>query len=388
MKRLLYGTSALVTAGVLMSGPAAAAGLEASLNGYMEQWFGFRSVDNDDSTPGAAGGNDFNSVDVKSDTEVHFNARATLDNGLKVLYNVQLEGNNFGGDPIDESYLQLTGSFGQFLIGSENSAHYKMGYAPKDFGITTMSGDDSSWINYDIFGSTRNFRTPFGSPWNEVDATCNDDKRLTYFTPRFSGFQFGVSYTPSCGDQKANGIRNDSAISNVVSLGTNYSGKFDQVTVKVSAGFSHGEKPTGNPGSNPTVVTFGTLLGFGGFSLGGYYGDTLDSIAGESEEAFDGGSEDEPTAISHENTGYAVGIAYETGPWGLSLVWKHGEQEGLTAIAADDEVDTIHLGAQYKLGPGVALKGTIAYADLDAECADAGCNDDGFYVVGGIKVSF
>ena len=387
MKRLLYGTSALVTAGVLMSGPAAAAGLEASLNGYMEQWFGFRSVDNDHTIDG----DDVNTLDVKSDTEVHFNARATLDNGLKVLYNVQLEGNNFGGASIDESYLQLTGSFGQFLIGSENSAHYKMGYAPNDFGITTMSGDDSSWINYGIFGGVGNFRTPFGSPWNEVDASCNDDKRLTYFTPRFSGFQFGVSYTPSCGDQDDNSIRDDTTISNVFSLGANYSGKFDQVTVKVSSGLSHGEKPAGNRGNDPTVVTFGALFGLGGFSLGGYYGDTLDSIERANGSFADGSASNEdgdpiPVNISNENTGYAVGIAYETGPWGLSLVWKHGEQEGATDIVADDKVDTIHLGAQYKLGPGVALKGTVAYANLDAECS--GCNDDGFYVVGGIRVSF
>ncbi len=393
MKRLLLGTSALVTAGVLMSGPAAAAGLEASLNGYMEQWFGVRSVGNDDTSPGVAGGADYTAFDHKSDTEVHFNARATLDNGLKVQYTVELEGNT-SGDQIDESYITLTGSFGQFLMGSENSAHYKMGYAPKDFGITTMSGDDSQWINYGILGAYvhSNFRQPFGSPWNEVDLSCNDDKRLTYFTPRFSGFQFGVSYTPDCGDQDSNAIDNDLTISNVISLGANYSGQFDQISVKISSGLSTGEEPTGNTGSDPTVVTFGALFGFGGFSLGGYYGDTLDSIDAASTSAFDGGTKATPVVISKENRGYAIGLAYETGPWGVSLVWKHGESEGVKAISADDEVDTIHLGAQYKLGPGVALKGTIAYADLDSEWCSVGggsaCNDDGFYVVGGIKVSF
>jgi outer membrane protein OmpU len=397
MKRLLLGTSALVTAGVLMSGPAAAAGLEASLNGYMEQWFGVRSVGNDDTSPGVAGGADYTAFDHKSDTEVHFNARATLDNGLKVQYTVELEGNT-SGDQIDESYITLTGSFGQFLMGSENSAHYKMGYAPKDFGITTMSGDDSQWINYKILGSISNFRQPFGSAWVEVDSTCNDDKRLTYFTPRFSGFQFGVSYTPDCGDQDSNAIDDDLTISNVISLGANYSGQFDQISVKISSGLSTGEEPTGNTGSDPTVVTFGALFGFGGFSLGGYYGDTLDSIDAASTSAFDGGAPAKldgsthisatKVEISKENHGYAIGLAYETGPWGVSLVWKHGESEGTTAISANDEVDTIHLGAQYKLGPGVALKGAIAYADLNSECGGSACNDDGFYVVGGIKVSF
>ena len=47
MKRSLFGTSALVAASMLFSGQASAAGLEASLNSYMEQWFGFSDQDED-----------------------------------------------------------------------------------------------------------------------------------------------------------------------------------------------------------------------------------------------------------------------------------------------------------------------------------------------------
>ena len=54
-----------------------------------------------------------------------------------------------------------------------------------------------------------------------------------------------------------------------------------------------------------------------------------------------------------------------------------------------DNVDYVHLGAMYKLGPGVTLKGTIAYASIEDEFGAApGSDDDGFYVVGGIVVSF
>ena len=396
MKRLLLGTSALVAAGVLMSGPAAAAGLEASLNGYMEQWFGFRSVDNDDTTPGVAGGADFTTFDHKSDAEVHFNAKTTLDNGLKVHYHVELEGNT-DGDQIDESYIRLTGSFGQFLMGSENSAQYLMGYGPKDYGITTLSGDDSQWINLskDVFGDgAGRFRTPWGSSNIEVDGSCNDDRRLTYFTPRSSGFQFGLSYTPNCGNQDSGAPGNDKTISNIISVGANYIGKFDQASVKVSGGYSRGEKPTGNAGSDPETVNFGAVLGFGGFSLGGYYATTVGSIHGFSTAARDGGTKDDPMPIGNENTGYAIGLAYATGPWGVSIVWRHGDREGALPQAdgvgsGDDDMNFVHLGAQYKLGPGVTLNGSIAYASVDNE-ADllAGSSDDGFYVVGGIKVAF
>ncbi len=374
MKKLLLGTSALVAAGVLVSGPAAAAGLEASLNGYMEQWFGFRSLDND-----GTGATQLTDFDHKSDTEVHFNARTTLDNGLKVHYHVELEGNT-SGDTIDESYITLTGSFGQFLMGSENSAQYKMNFAPKDFGITGISGDNSQWANEaGILTATAGsnshfdqFRSPWGSAWIEADNSCNDDKRLTYFTPRFSGFQFGVSYTPECTNQDSNAPSVEGNVHNVVSIGANYIGKFDQIGIKIGGGFGHGEKPSGNTGSDPSTISFGTNISFGGFTLGGYYADTLDAIAR-------GGSD------ATHNTGYAAGLAYATGPWGVSVMWRHGERADSAADNDRDEVDVLQLGAQYKLGPGVALKGTIGYTDIEDE---GGTNQDGFYVVGGIKVSF
>ena len=376
MKRLLLGTSALVTAGVLVSGPAAAAGLEASLNGYMEQWFGFRSVDNDGS-----GTSQLTDFDHKSDTEVHFQARATLDNGLKVRYHVELEGNTTG-DQIDESYITLTGSFGQFLMGSENSAQYKMNFAPKDFGITAVSGDNGTWADEAGIltaggGHTwgDQYRAPWGSAWIEADNSCNDDKRLTYFTPRFSGFQFGVSYTPECTNEDSNSPSVEGNIHSVVNIGANYVGKFDHIGIKIGGGFGYGNKPSGNTGSDPSTYSMGTNISFGGFTFGGYYADTLGAIhrgSGTSETHAD-------------NTGYAAGLAYGTGPWGVSVVWRYGERDDLASNNDQDEVNVIHLGAQYKLGPGVALKGTVGYTEIEDE---GGANQDGFYVVGGIKVSF
>ena len=371
MKKLLLGTSALVTAGALISGPAAAAELEASLNGYMEQWFGYRSLDNDGSGPTQV--TDF---DHTSDAEVIFRARSTLDNGLQVLYEVQLEGNT-DGDQIDESYIQLTGSFGQFLMGSENSAQYKMAYAPKDFGISAVSGDNPSWADESILGEGGGqYRAPWGSAYVEADGSCNDDKRLTYFTPRLAGFQFGVSYTPQCGNQDSNAISNAGRVHNVVNIGANYTGNFDQVGIRVSGGFGYGEKPDDNTGSDPSTINFGTNLSYGGFILGAYYADTLSATHSPSDAS----------VVTHNNnSGFGVGLAYSTGPWGTSLLWRHGERDGLASNNNRDVVDVFHLAAQYTLGPGVNLRGTIGYTEIE----DEGVNSqDGYYVVGGIAVSF
>jgi predicted porin len=367
-----------------MTGPAAAAGLEASLNGYMEQWFGFSSQDEDDTNGPAAGGSDFTTTNFVSDTEVHFNAVATLDNGIKVQYHVELEGNT-SGDQIDESYLQITANWGQIVFGSENSAHYKMGYAPDQYGVTTISGDATNWINASgQGGGTGRWRTPFGSAWQEVGPWCNDDKRLTFFTPRFSGFQFGASYAANCGTQDTNGLGNDAGIEHVFDVGANFKRKFDQISVALSTGYSHGERPSGNTGDDPEVITVGGKLGFADFTLGGYWGTSLGAV--ESQPAFDGlgvGVRD------YDNSGFAIGGAYATGPWGVSLVWMHGRRDGEQTDGDSDVTDIIELGAQYKLGPGVALRGSVYYADFDSERATAGeWDNNGFAIVGGMKVSF
>lgn len=381
MKRLLYGTSALVAVGTLMAGPAQAAGLEASLNGYMEQWFGF-SDNEKDST--AAGG-DFNAAGFASDTEVHFNATATLDNGLKVQYHVELEGNT-DSDQIDESYLRLTANWGQVVFGSENSAMYLMGYGPDQFGTTTFSGDTTSWINAGgqtgaLGGGAGRFRTPWGSYNIEVDGGCNDDKRLTYFTPRFSGFQFGVSYTANCGTQDINGVQGETTIQNTISLGLNFQRKFDQVDIALSGGFGFGEKPRNNPGDDPKAYVFGARIGFGGFALGAYYGNQYDALSS--------------ATIDNENWGLGVGGSYETGPWGISLTWLHGQREGIvhSIDSSNDTADIVELGVKYALGPGVELRGSIYYADYNSEdnlakLAFGEQDNDGWAVVGGMKVSF
>ncbi len=351
----------------------------------MEQWFGFSDQD-EDTTDGPTGaGAEFTSTNFASDTEVHFNAQTTLDNGIKVQYHVELEGNT-SGDQIDESYLTIISNWGQFILGSENSAGSKMQIAPKEFGIIANSGDTTQWVNGggQGGGGAGRFRTPFMSSFVEIDSSCNDDKRLTYFTPRMSGFQFGASYTANCGSQDTNALGTDAGIENVFSFGANYKRKIERIDLGLSVGYHRGEEPAGNSGDDPEVIVFGARFGYAGFTLGGYYADTLGAIDTTPATGLNAGM-----LSSNDNRGFAVGLAYETDPWSVSLTWVGGEREGVKAAAADDEFDTIHLAGQYKLGPGVALAGTVGWANFGSEGAAAGeFDNEGWFVVGGMKVSF
>jgi hypothetical protein len=366
-----------------MAGPANAAGFEASLNGYMEQWFGF--ADSDTDATGAGGS--IQDVGMNSDTEVHFNAVATLDNGLKVQYHVELEGNT-SGDQIDESYLRTTASWGQIVFGSENSAGYLMAYGPNNFGITANSGDTTNWVPLGAGGVNAvskgpansggsMFRSPFGSRNTEVDGRCNDEPRLTYFTPRFSGFQFGISYTPSCGGEEPAGVTaaptfTAADIHDVIDFGANFVRKFDQIDLALAITYGFGEEPAGNAGSDPDRLHVGGKLGFGGFSIGASY-----------NEVFDG-----PTfgGAAADVWGMQGGVSYETGPWHFSFIYQHGERDGAVAVAGEDTLDNFQLGLDYDLGPGVTLAGSIGFAEYDDEVA--AMDNNGWYIVGGMKLAF
>jgi len=127
MKKILMGTSALAVAGAF-AGQAEAATWDLDWGGYFEASIGYASVD-------GPTGTDFDGVDVLQDAEIQFTPSITLDNGLTFGVDVQLEANagtNGTGDTIDESFIFIKGSFGQVLIGSENSAGYKMSYGAPD----------------------------------------------------------------------------------------------------------------------------------------------------------------------------------------------------------------------------------------------------------------
>ena len=89
MKKILLCTSALALAGAFAS-PAASAEWEVRVGGYMEQFVAFATS----SGPrgGVLPGTDFDGIDSKQDAEIAFIPSITLDNGIKIGANIQLEG--------------------------------------------------------------------------------------------------------------------------------------------------------------------------------------------------------------------------------------------------------------------------------------------------------
>ena len=194
-KQLLAGT-ALVAATMLVAGGAVAADKKMmkpsiSVNGYYEGVVG-GILDEDNDT--AAGMADTSAIDTRTDAEIHFNGRGTADNGIKVHVRVELEGqnnhsaSNAGGDPIDEYFVSVSGSFGKIILGGTGGAPVKM--------LTGLSGSwatgvgenlsfDDGWVP----SASGNFADIRHSRLDSGDA-----EKVTYISPKFGGFSVGATY--------------------------------------------------------------------------------------------------------------------------------------------------------------------------------------------------
>ena len=374
MKKILLGSTAIVAAGMIASAPSAIAAekMKLSVGGYMEQWVGFTSQDD-----GVA--QDYSGFSTVSDGEIHFKGKTKLDNGITIGVNVQLEAQQ-GGDQIDEQYMTVSGGFGQIIIGDENSAMYKMHYAPSDFGIGTNSGDVTSWnkpvsdAEGDSIAMGGHYRAPFGATYIEPNAV-NDSAKISYFTPRVSGFQLGLSYAPD-GSQDNNGLPNrDTANTDYIMVGANFVQKMGGMSVGISGGYGTVTDAAAG-GVEPEATSFGIKMGMGGVSAGVSYANYSDHGNADAE-------------------GINAGIAYSSGPMGVSVNYYHGEKDGNNGDAAtldgQAERDVIHLSAKYAMGPGVTLAGTLGHAVYSSDDADIDNSVDesaSTYVVMGLKVGF
>ena len=127
------------------------------------------------------------------------------------------------------------------------------------------------------------------------------------------------------------------------------------------------------PGPNPDLWSAGLNLGFAGFTIGGSYAEQNDAGT-EDGEVFD------------------VGVSYETGPWGFSFTFQHGENVDDENPGTDEELDQYLLGISYKLAKGVALNAYGAYVEFDEDVSDGGSgngDDIDAWVLGtAIKINF
>ena len=375
MKKYLLGTTALAAVG-LAAGPAAASGgsaIHLDIGGFYTQFFGFT-----DNEGAAAAGTD--EAVVYQNSEVYFKMKGELDNGLKIGGRFELEGQN-QGDQLDQVYLSLAGGFGELRIGAINSGRYSYGWntdAP-NVGVPINSGWTSNWMTNAPGGVGGSFRSPANSTVIDVS---NDDQKLTYFTPRFNGFQLTASWSPlaiSTGGENTGLVAEALSYTNAWDLGLSYSGGWNDVSVEVTAGVAGAEAPTAaeRDGFDDYLAFNGGVgFGFGGISVAASFANVTE---GHANGAF---------TESSEGASYNIGASYSTGPWGFSLTYFNGREEGPKANTGDEENQYFAAAAAYTLGPGLKTSLTFFAGDREDDLAGGAGDTDARAALLGIHAGF
>jgi outer membrane protein OmpU len=358
MKKILLASTAIV-GGALMASSAAHAGnvtagdnYAVSINGIHRFMIG--QYGHDDTTRTRVGrGYGF----AAPFTEVHVNAKAQADNGIKYGVTIEIETRGDTGTVADEFYAIVEGdSWGRVELGANDGAADRMNISGANALVATGGYSGGLGLRQFINGFTSTPNSNL-SRWDGPITASGDSVKVIYFTPRFAGFQLGASLTPT-DTNNGRGALNETGNQNLVELGANYVGKFGDVGLTVAgtyqkAGSSNGATQ-GNAGLNDLQVwSLGAKVNFAGFTLAAGYEDLDDTGLTRTQTA----------AGQDAGEIWNVGLGYKTGPWGVSAGYQYGERNISTTAKAD--VGVIALGAQYAVAPGWTAMAELGLWDVN-----------------------
>ncbi len=346
MKKVLLAGTALL--GLALTSAPAAAELNLDLGGHFR---GYGVYADDDAS--AAGTRDF---DFRRDTEVHFTGEATSDNGLTVgvHYELALGGGATADVQTDEAYAYFAGNWGRTNIGKEDGAAYLLQVAAPS-ADSNVDGLRTQIQGYDLLTAA--------TALDYDHADFRGAQRITYLTPKFSGFQAGVSYAAENADNAAGAgvgaigapaVPVADSFKNLMEAGLRWDGEFEGFGLSAGAGYSTAEVDTsGVLSGDLNTWNAGLNVAFSGFSVGAAYIDSEQDLSA-------GGSADSDT--------WVVGAAWDNGPYHVGASYLNADiEDGLSGDTADADRWTV--GAGYTYGPGMSFRGTVAMGENNLNAA-------------------
>jgi len=419
MKKILLGTSALIGAATFFAGAALADDPKVTIGGFSTFEAGF--IKSDDA-------GDQQKTAFRNENEIHFNVAGKTDGGLGYGAELDLnadingagaasaasQGDTRSGLNARRTYGYLQGDqWGHLEYGSNDGVARTLKVDASNVARAT-GGIDGDWTYFadtnntynnlptntanavtnaanaaanasalsGQFAGGRSFITAPRLPLEQGssssfynDSTVNNTK-ITYYTPRFAGFQLGVSYAPSLNDSGQLDGRdyNTGDVNNIWEGGLNYENQFDAIGVAAALTGELGKVSniTGVNDQNVEAYNAGAKVSYLGFSVAGSYGDWRDS------ENVDG------TTAKY----WTGGLAYEINGIGASLTYL-GSKTDVTGQS--NKFDDFSLGVDYKLAPGLTPFVEWTYYDLNATggAANTGqAENKGNVILVGSQLSF
>lgn len=357
MKKVLLGTTALAS---LLASAAFAEAPTVSVGGSID----FQAGMTDQKKAYRTGANSRNGK-FANDTNVDVKVAGKADNGLVYGANIRLladatESNDDSGLNADRTYTFIETAAGRIEAGSNVGATKALKVDASTLARATggIDGDWNRFVNgraYQngslvsaglIYAMTPDLPTDAG--FLERGDTENASK-LSYYSPRYSGVQLGVSYTPDTGNRGTalafTSKYDTGQYGNVIGGGLNYKQSFEKIGVAASATGEFGESEE-SAREDLRAYALGLEATYANFTLGGSYGNWLKTgqVKG---------------AANNKNADYwTLGGAFVQGPVGASVTY-------LSSDRRENEFSNVSVGADYQLAPGLVPYAEVSFVKFD-----------------------
>ena len=227
------------------------------------------------------------------------------------------------------------------------------------------------------------------APWIFMSGSGDeyDTQKIVYLSPNFSGFDFGLQYSPNafsnlngcgapattCANLQTSGTALDGQrYTNMIAAGVRYSGPIGPVSlhtygvytyaghVNYSGTAAGARAAVGAPGGstwngqfdNLNYGSMGAALTYAGVTVGGNF------ITG----AINGRGATKPSGGANANA-FITGIQYATGPMTIGMSYEYIDSQGAVALAGltQRKEYAFNVGGSYSLAPGLVLFADYIY---------------------------
>ena len=383
MKKILLGTSGLFGAVALFAGAAAAQTPTVTVGGFLDFQAGFIDDDVANSRSSAFRNDSEVSIRVDGKSDSGLGYGAVLDIEADVTNDSDDEGTNAA-----RTYLFLDSGIGRLELGSNTGAAEAMRIDASSIARAT-GGIDGSWTYFanqpqdsgaGALVTLNSGGTLDGVPFISVPSlpaghgltqglgneSADNANKISYYSPRLSGFQLGLSYTPELQDrgQFIQTDRTQSAASDVIDAAVSYEGSWDNVSLGLSGAYQTGSGAIGS--EDIDAYNIGASLGFAGFSVAGSYGDWGDSLNTSGVDA----------------DYWTVGAGFDIGAVGASVTY-------LESSLGTNDFENLVLGADYSLAAGLTPYVEASFFEFEGtDSLAAAANNDGTAIIVGTQLAF
>lgn len=307
---------------------------------------------------------DADSRDTKfmNDNEIFIAVTDRSDSGLVYGAEIDLEA-DVTADTLNQglnahkTFIFLESSVGRVEMGSVfgPARMMKIDASTISRGFGGVEGDWSFFSNVLTVGAGNYIVVPelpldYGTVAYGVGDAENSTK-ISYYTPEYKGFQFGVAYSPDSGSRGTAAAFNTNTndprfFENIAIVGATYKASVQDINIATSFGGQFGNAENRNR-EDLNAYSLGASINYAKFTIGGSYSDWGKT-----------GS----LKIANKKGGdyWSLGASYVDGPVGTSIGYFSSSREG-------NDVVSYVWGIDYALAPGLTPFGEVAVFGIDPE---------------------